>query len=113
MKALGLSISMLPPMLPHIDVSFHPIEAVTLVPCKWGNQDRINIVGIGNIIITTSTRYNLIPKDVRHVPTICLNFISTGKLDDVGLINYFGEGKWKLTKGSLIMAHEKRKDHFM
>ncbi|KAE8729765.1 hypothetical protein F3Y22_tig00003398pilonHSYRG00147 [Hibiscus syriacus] len=42
--------------------------------------------------------------DVRHVPAMRLNLIYTGKLDDVGLINYFGEEKWKLTKGSLIMA---------
>jgi hypothetical protein len=27
-----------------------------------------------------------------------------GKLNDIGLGSYFGEGKWKLTKGSLIMA---------
>jgi ABC-type transport system involved in cytochrome c biogenesis ATPase subunit len=27
-----------------------------------------------------------------------------GRLDDIGLDSYFGEGKWKLTKGSLILA---------
>lgn len=37
-----------------------------------------------------------------------LNLISAGKLDYAGLMNYFGEGKWKLTKGSLIMAWGKK-----
>ncbi|VFQ81002.1 unnamed protein product [Cuscuta campestris] len=73
-----------------------------------GNQDRSNIVGKEDIILETSTGCNLVLKDVRHVPAMRLNLISAGKLDDVGLVNYFGEGKWKLTKGSLTMAREKK-----
>lgn len=37
-----------------------------------------------------------------------LSLISAGKLDDDGLMNYFGEGKWKLTKGSLTIARGKK-----
>ncbi|KAE8683311.1 hypothetical protein F3Y22_tig00111210pilonHSYRG00079 [Hibiscus syriacus] len=73
-----------------------------------GNQDRSKIVGIGDIILMTSTGCKLILKDERHFPAMHLNLISAGKLDDIGLINYFGEGKWKLTKGSLIMARGKK-----
>ncbi|KAE8658916.1 hypothetical protein F3Y22_tig00116965pilonHSYRG00268 [Hibiscus syriacus] len=47
---------------------------------QMGNQDRSKNIGIGDIILMTNTGY------------------------DVGLINYFGEGKWNLTEGSLIMA---------
>lgn len=75
---------------------------------QMGNQDRSKIVGIGDIIRTTSTGCKLILKDVRHVPTMRLNLNSTGKLDDDDLMNYFGEGKWKLAKGSLIMARGKK-----
>ncbi|KAE8660874.1 hypothetical protein F3Y22_tig00116946pilonHSYRG00054 [Hibiscus syriacus] len=75
---------------------------------QMGNQDRSKIVGIGDIILTTSSRCKLILKDVRHVPAMRLNLIYTRKLDDAGLINYFGEGKWKFTKGSLIMARGKK-----
>lgn len=75
---------------------------------KMGNQDKSKIVGIGDIVLTTSIGCKLVLKDVRHVPTMRLNLISTGKLDDAGLVNYFGEGKWKLTKGSLIMARGKK-----
>ena len=75
---------------------------------QMGNQDMSKIVGIGNITLTTSTGRKLILKDVRHVPTMRLNLISAGKLDNAGLMNYFGEGKWKLTKGSLVMARGKK-----
>ncbi|KAE8730015.1 hypothetical protein F3Y22_tig00003041pilonHSYRG00556 [Hibiscus syriacus] len=74
-----------------------------------GNQDKSKIIGIIDIILTTSIGCKLILKYVRHVPAMCLNLISVGKLDDDGLINYFGEGKCKLTKGSLIMARGKKK----
>lgn len=50
----------------------------------------------------------MVLKDVRHVPNMRLNLISTGKLDDAGLENHFGGGKWKLTRGNLIMARGKK-----
>ncbi|KAE8663641.1 hypothetical protein F3Y22_tig00112925pilonHSYRG00085 [Hibiscus syriacus] len=71
-------------------------------------QDMSKIIGIEDIILTTSTGCKLILKDMRHVPAMRLNLISAGKLDDAGLINYFGKGKWKLTKGNLIMARGKK-----
>jgi len=54
----------------------------------------------------------LVLKDVRHVSDILLNLIFTGKLDDEGYINHFSGGKWKLTKGSLIVAKGKKKSSF-
>ncbi|KAF7129215.1 hypothetical protein RHSIM_Rhsim10G0143100 [Rhododendron simsii] len=45
-------------------------------------------------------------EDVRHVRDIRLNLISTGKLDDEGYNNHFGNGKWKLTKDSLWWLKE-------
>ena len=45
---------------------------------------------------------------MRHVPDIRLNLISTGKLDDEGFNNKFGNGIWKLTKGSLVVAKCKK-----
>jgi len=47
-------------------------------------------------------------KDVRHVPDMCLNLISAGKLDDVGLVNHFGGGMRKLTNESIIVAKGKK-----
>ncbi|KAG6385427.1 hypothetical protein SASPL_154262 [Salvia splendens] len=71
---------------------------------RMANHGVIEVAGIGDIHLPTDTRCKLILRDVRHVPDIRLSIISTGKLDDDGYINHFGEGKWKLIKGSLIAA---------
>ena len=71
---------------------------------RMGNDGASKIVGIGDIYLESSVGSRLLLKDVRHVPEMRLNLISTGKLDDDGYCNYFGEGKWKLTKGSIILA---------
>ena len=49
-----------------------------------GNEGTSKIVDIGNIYLETSIGCKLLLKDVRYVPDICLNLISTGKLDDDG-----------------------------
>ena len=36
------------------------------------------------------------------------SFIFVRKLDDEGYHNHLGEGKWKLTKGSLVLARGKK-----
>ena len=46
----------------------------------------------------------VILKDVRHVPNIRLNLISTHVLDKEG---YFHDGKLRLSKGSLVFARGK------
>ena len=73
-----------------------------------GNQVSSKIIGICAITLITNIGYKLMLKDVRHVPDMRLNLISLGKLDDAGLVNFFGGGIWKLTKGSLIVAREKK-----
>jgi len=77
--------------------------------CDYGTMKMENhvsrkIVGIGNIVLLTNTKNKLVLKEVRHVPEMRLNLISTGKLDDVGFISHFGTGKWKLTKGNIVIA---------
>lgn len=65
-------------------------------------------MGIGDVQLETNTRCTLVLKKVRHVPDIRLNLITIRKLDDEGHFNYFGDGKRKLFKGSLIVARDKR-----
>ncbi|KAG8382299.1 hypothetical protein BUALT_Bualt05G0062400 [Buddleja alternifolia] len=74
------------------------------------NHGVTEVIGMGNINLETDTGCRLILRDVRHIPDIRLNIISTGKLDDDGYVSNFGEGKWKLTKGSLITAKGKKKN---
>ena len=70
---------------------------------KMGNCVTCKIVSIGDITSMIDTGHELVLKEVRHVSDIRLNLISIGKLDDVGLVNHFGDCKWKLTKGSMIV----------
>ena len=58
---------------------------------RMGNIGVSKIVGIGYIFLETSSGNKLVLKDVRHVLDIRLNLISTGKVNDEGFINSFGE----------------------
>ncbi|KAI5315217.1 hypothetical protein L3X38_044393 [Prunus dulcis] len=71
---------------------------------RMGNDKLSKIVGRGDISLETNTSCHLVLKDVRHVPDMRLNLISTGLLDDEGYTNVFVEGKWKLSKNSLVLA---------
>ena len=73
------------------------------------NSGVSKIMVIGDIFLNTSIGNKLVLNDVRHVPHIRLNLISTGRLDE-GFTNSFGESKWKLTKDSLIVAKEKKQN---
>lgn len=75
---------------------------------RMGNKDTAEIVGKGDIRLEMSTGCSLLLKEVRHVPDLRLSLISTGKLDDEGHYSTFGNGMWKLTKGSLVVAKGKK-----
>ena len=75
---------------------------------KMANHGVIEIVGIGNVILAIDKGYRLVLKNGIHVPDIRLNIMSIGKLDDEGYSNYFGEGRWKLNKGSLNRAKRQK-----
>ncbi|PNX70981.1 hypothetical protein L195_g057937, partial [Trifolium pratense] len=51
---------------------------------EMGNDDRSKIVGKGDVCLETNTGCRLTLKDVRHVPDMRLNLISTGLLDEEG-----------------------------
>ncbi|MCF8701906.1 GAG-pre-integrase domain-containing protein [Corynebacterium sp. MC-10] len=71
---------------------------------KMGNGNLSKVIGKGDVCVETDNGMKLLLKDVRHIPDMRLNLMSIGKLDDEGFQNSFGNGKWKLTKGSLIIA---------
>ena len=50
------------------------------VNVRMGNEDVSNIVGMGDICLETNIGCKLLLRDVRHVPDIRLNLISTGKV---------------------------------
>ncbi|PKI61249.1 hypothetical protein CRG98_018348 [Punica granatum] len=75
-----------------------------------GNGQSCKIVGIGDVCLETELGCKLLLKKVRHVPEIRLNLISTGQLDDEGYSNEFSNGRWKLSKGLLIVARGQKTD---
>ena len=64
---------------------------------KMGNHVTSKIVGIGEVTLMTENGSKLMLKEVRCVLEMHLNLISTGKLDEVGMIYQFGAGRWKLS----------------
>ena len=48
--------------------------------------------------IKTNVGYMLIFKNVRHVPDLRMNVLSTLALDRAGYSNHLGNGRWKLCK---------------
>ena len=60
---------------------------------KMGNTANSNIVGIGDICIHTNVDYQLMLRDVRHVPNLHLNLMFKIALDKEGFQNYFGNGR--------------------
>ncbi|CAA0823428.1 Uncharacterized mitochondrial protein AtMg00300 [Striga hermonthica] len=71
---------------------------------RMGNDGIAKAVGMGDVHLETENGNILVLRGVKHVPNIRMNLISTGKLDDEGFCNTFRDGKWKLPKGSLIVA---------
>ena len=79
---------------------------------RMRNEAKCEIVGMRDIELKTSIGCKLALKDVRHVPEMHFSLISVRKFDDEGYHSYLGEGKWKLTKGSLILAKGKKNNTF-
>nr|KYP31853.1 Retrovirus-related Pol polyprotein from transposon TNT 1-94 [Cajanus cajan] len=75
---------------------------------KMGNHVTSKIVGIGEIALMTENGNKLMLKEVRHVPDMRLNLISVSKLDEAGMINQFSADRWKLSRGSMIVARGKK-----
>ena len=56
---------------------------------RMGNDGSTKAIGMGNVRLETSNGTMLILKNVKHIPDIRMNLISTGKLDDEGFCNTF------------------------
>jgi hypothetical protein len=77
---------------------------------KIGNDDKSKIVGKGDVCLETNNDFCLTLKDVRHVPDMRLNLISTRLLDEEGYTSVFGDRKWKQSKSSLVIARGKKEN---
>ena len=71
---------------------------------KMCNSSYSKIVGIGDVCIETNVGSVMMLKDVRHIPDLRMNAFSTLTIDQASYCNYLDNGKWKLTKGPLVVA---------
>jgi hypothetical protein len=84
--------------LDYVQSDFVQVHLGGDAPCK--------IVGMGRLQIEKKNGNQWLLKEVRHVPYLRKNTISTGKLASEGCISIFKDKTWKVTKGSLVI--EKR-----
>ncbi|RDX64142.1 hypothetical protein CR513_57333, partial [Mucuna pruriens] len=85
-------------------LSFFETESGDFGVLKMGNDGVTKVIGVGDVCLQTNTRMQLWLKGVKHAPDVRFNMISVHMLDDGGYDDHFGNGKWKLTKGKLVVA---------
>ena len=59
---------------------------------KMGNHSLAKAISIRDLCLSTNNGTILILKNVKHIPDICMNLISTSKLDDEVFCNTFNGG---------------------
>ncbi|GAA0150163.1 hypothetical protein LIER_09165 [Lithospermum erythrorhizon] len=83
---------------------FHTYEEGNFGIAKMGNTGTSTIKAIGSVLVKTGNGKLIELKDVRHIPDFRMSLLSSGKLDDEGYHNIFGNGQWRLQKGSITVA---------
>ena len=68
-----------------------------------GDDAPWKIVGMGKVKIKKRNGNQWSLKEVRHVPDLRKNIISTWQLASEGCISIFTDKVWKVTKGSLVI----------
>ena len=69
-----------------------------------GDDEPCKIVGKGKVRIKLNNGSEWFLKDVRKIPSMKINLISTGQLGDRDCLSMFGETWWNITKGSLVIT---------
>nr|GEV19920.1 retrovirus-related Pol polyprotein from transposon TNT 1-94 [Tanacetum cinerariifolium] len=69
------------------------------------NDKILYIVGIGDVFLKTSFGTSWTLKDVRYILGLKRRLILAGQLDKEGYHVGFRDQQWKVTKGSLVVAH--------
>jgi len=75
---------------------------------KMGNDGVSKVVDIGDVFLRTNMGMRLLLREVKHALDIHFNLIFVHMLDDSGYENHFGSGKWKLSRGNLIVTKGQR-----
>src|SRR5699024_4840129 len=59
---------------------------------------------MGKVFVKQQNGNQWVIKEVRHVPDLEKNLISTGQLDGEGCVMTFIDKAWKVIKGALVIA---------
>nr|GEU31260.1 retrovirus-related Pol polyprotein from transposon TNT 1-94 [Tanacetum cinerariifolium] len=92
------------------------LERFKLCSGKFRLADDMNldIAGIEDVVLKTSFGISWTLTNVRYIPCLKRKLISVGQLDKEGYHIGFGDKQWKVTKGSLVVAHgNKRRSLYM
>uniref|UniRef100_A0A803M738 CCHC-type domain-containing protein n=1 Tax=Chenopodium quinoa TaxID=63459 RepID=A0A803M738_CHEQI len=76
------------------------------------DDEPLEILGKGDVMIKTSSGSSWKLEDVRYIPKLRKNLISVGQLDSSGYRTMFGEGIWKVSKGAMVVARGTKTDNF-
>jgi hypothetical protein len=82
--------------LDYVQGDFGQVHLGDNKPCK--------IVGMGKVKIKQRNGNQWLLKEVKHVPDLSKNLISTGQLASEGCISIFTDKTWKVIKGSLVIV---------
>ncbi|GJU47310.1 retrovirus-related pol polyprotein from transposon TNT 1-94, partial [Tanacetum coccineum] len=75
------------------------------VKVRLADDKTLDIAGVGDVVLKTSFGTSCTLKDVRYIPGLKRRLISVGQLDEEGYHVGFRDQQWKVTKGSLVVAH--------
>jgi hypothetical protein len=82
--------------LDYVQGDFEQVHLGDDAPCK--------IIGMGKVKIKQRNGNQWLLKEVRHVPDLRKNLISTRQLASEGCMSIFTDKTWKVIKGSLVIA---------
>ncbi|GKE74594.1 retrovirus-related pol polyprotein from transposon TNT 1-94 [Tanacetum coccineum] len=75
---------------------------------RLADDKTLDIASIGDVVLKISFGKSWTLKDVRYIPGLKRRLISVRQLDEEGYHVSFGDQQWKVTKGSLVVAHGKK-----
>eukprot|EP00253_Pinus_taeda_P016291 PITA_16291 len=83
---------------------FHDYVQGDFGQVRLGDDKPCEIVGMGKVLVKQQNGNQWLLKEVRHVPDLEKNLISTGQLGSEGCVTTFTDKTWKVTKGALVIA---------
>nr|GEW97020.1 reverse transcriptase domain-containing protein [Tanacetum cinerariifolium] len=76
---------------------------------RLADDKTLDIASVRDVSLKTSFGTSWTMKDVRYIGGLKRRLILVGRLDEEGYHVGFGDQQWKVTKGSLVVAHENKR----